>query len=1278
MEGQQTGEPGEPNKLVIEDADSDAPTVNKPEEKKSTVDGTNEGGGETAGDENKGEPEGKKATEKDSESKSEEAKDSGSKPEEPKSVLDQLSPLKSPDTTLFVGDPKNAELVKNLNQAVNSAVSTLIGGKGRGGSPNVNAADLAPQDWDKLFTMTGLYQGYDIDEKYPRRSMEPLFVLAKGLTKKGGPTGRGKEGAAIDAANKTVPPQTGAGTAGGGTEESKGVAKKEAQEMARKVKNIPTFLPHDKMSVSVETTQTERSRFFLENGFTSEDLKITVPYIAASVEAKQTETWAKKQATRTVYFTAKAEFPRCRIDIRSSVEKGYLEINPDFTERVAKIWGNLKARERDLCNMGSGICTLDGEADKTPDDLVKRRWNIVNAIEGNSAEAVGKALQMSKEMRNKQVENWEKAAVEIAKLKDILEDVKDLVQRFGAVWVEEITLGGQIYRTSKEDLTWEESTHEKSESIKSDVKAAAAGGGAGVGAMFGTTQKTGQSDTEAGNQVSHQAIGGDTLLYNANDPNEWLDSVKSPHHWRAIRYKGIKKLDELPGIQAIECKVPGAGGSSEKFSLHEMLSGLLKRAEGATEYAVKRARGPRRSLGEAWVNDLEGFWYGCYTWHKSLTQIPGAVVLTMEIHRPEVERFTAATSGVESAYLHQLKISGTGHDDKGKFMIEGDIVELENKIRRCKNTPYEILGVVEMRKHYLKSARGANWHGASTLKYAATRLDADDPPPIAGGCFTRFCKPSCRNDHTHALQMTDRSKAGPDDKGKKESQASTGNDEWLYRGHLDRLGMHGYWMYKGPTVAAALPNANQHELEFAQEGGTWTMAPVDELPRFDDLHVIPVDPPIPIAGDPKASEISKISVRLTDLGGEIKEMLKLDPSDGLFVMAQRGHGSKLPLPNNKMLKEVLHEEKLEYSCAHLTLTTKDPEDAPLALNGALDQPARIIKDGVTSQLVQPRSAKAALDALQKLSGFGKGVLKTKSGTVLNPKTFLERGENYVFVPEDAGGDRDFLRPPQDPWNFVEQEAAISEPRRRWILPPDAHVSSDGLPSDRPLSIDRFMGMWQGYVVEDFLPGNSPVAALESHTRASRQTKQEISHDFTKGGRKTGRSGQVLPPPVWSKVTACDLVGGSVGHAKYLVKGQTWKAIKRVPRWLVPSLRLEGTLTQVPVARPNEEDAKHSYPILAKVEAIGTPVLFSVRIPFVRKRFYKGHLDHLGMHGFTGRVGVAELRGTFGLMPVQADVDGRRKAEQAREEAHKELERRKKSAGRWRWRSRRHLEEDEVE
>ena len=129
-----------------------------------------------------------------------------------------------------------------------------------------------------------------------------------------------------------------------------------------------------------------------------------------------------------------------------------------------------------------------------------------------------------------------------------------------------------------------------------------------------------------------------------------------------------------------------------------------------------------------------------------------------------------------------------------------------------------------------------------------------------------------------------------------------------------------------------------------------------------------------------------------------------------------------------------------------------------------------------------------------------------------------------------------LQQTHDPWDFVEREAAISEPRRRWILPPDACVSSDRLPVERPLSTDRLMGLWQGYVVEDFHPAAArPLTGLESRTYVNRRTKREIAEEISEGGGKKGRLAQVLPPPVWAKITACDLVGGSVGRAKYLLR-----------------------------------------------------------------------------------------------------------------------------------------------
>jgi hypothetical protein len=51
----------------------------------------------------------------------------------------------------------------------------------------------------------------------------------------------------------------------------------------------------------------------------------------------------------------------------------------------------------------------------------------------------------------------------------------------------------------------------------------------------------------------------------------------------------------------------------------------------------------------------------------------------MTIGKPEVKMFTAATTGVESAYLHQLTIEGGGTDDKGNFTMVGKVVEVRGE-----------------------------------------------------------------------------------------------------------------------------------------------------------------------------------------------------------------------------------------------------------------------------------------------------------------------------------------------------------------------------------------------------------------------------------------------------------------------------------------------------------------------------------------------------------------------------------------------------------------------
>lgn len=162
--------------------------------------------------------------------------------------------------------------------------------------------------------------------------------------------------------------------------------------------------------------------------------------------------------------------------------------------------------------------------------------------------------------------------------------------------------------------------------------------------------------------------------------------------------------------------------------------------------------------------------------------------------------------------------------------------QFERKVERCKSTPYEVLAVVEMRKKYVKGARGFNWHGTGTLRYAADQLNQDEESAQQRtGCLARLSNPGLRSDNTRRQGFKE---SGTPGKGPEEN---AGYDEWIYRGHLDRLGMHGYWMYKGPVKN--LPEANQNQPEFAQEGGTWTIAPVNELPRLGKHWELRLAPP---------------------------------------------------------------------------------------------------------------------------------------------------------------------------------------------------------------------------------------------------------------------------------------------------------------------------------------------------------------------------------------------------------------------------------------------------
>lgn len=150
-------------------------------------------------------------------------------------------------------------------------------------------------------------------------------------------------------------------------------------------------------------------------------------------------------------------------------------------------------------------------------------------------------------------------------------------------------------------------------------------------------------------------------------------------------------------------------------------------------------------------------------------------------------------------------------------------------------------------------------------------------------------------------------------------------------------------------------------------------------------------------------------------------------------------------------------------------------------------------------------------------------------------------------------------PHQAPWTFVELEATINEPRRRWLLPPNEDFPPGGLQGDRPLSTERFIGAWQGYAVEDVQPQH--LAALDSQVRVDPADKKEMK----KKKRARKMKGHVLPPPSWVNIKTCKLTGGSVGSLRYLFTGrlrQVGGARNGLPPWFGLGCRLEGTMVQV--------------------------------------------------------------------------------------------------------------------
>lgn len=139
------------------------------------------------------------------------------------------------------------------------------------------------------------------------------------------------------------------------------------------------------------------------------------------------------QETHTVYFTTKADFPRCRIDICSSVESGYLRISRHFLEDVRKVWLDLQDKEKKL-----GV-ELDGRADPVPAQELKRRIKLAHRDLGNSEDPVNQDAEQDMQETRERDHAREKQRVEIHALqRSIVAPMRDLIKRYGAVWVDQV------------------------------------------------------------------------------------------------------------------------------------------------------------------------------------------------------------------------------------------------------------------------------------------------------------------------------------------------------------------------------------------------------------------------------------------------------------------------------------------------------------------------------------------------------------------------------------------------------------------------------------------------------------------------------------------------------------------------------------------------------------------------------------------------------------------------------------------------------------------------
>ncbi|GAQ93457.1 hypothetical protein KFL_015450010, partial [Klebsormidium nitens] len=126
--------------------------------------------------------------------------------------------------------------------------------------------------------------------------------------------------------------------------------------------------------------------------------------------------------------------------------------------------------------------------------------------------------------------------------------MQDIIVRFGAVWIERVTLGGQHISTRTEELVADTRSREKTRTSSASLGGHEAGAAARFSVSAGKSKQA-QAETSKNTRTSEvHATGGDTITFQSDNRTDWIHSICATQNWRIIRYRKIQELSTAPGL----------------------------------------------------------------------------------------------------------------------------------------------------------------------------------------------------------------------------------------------------------------------------------------------------------------------------------------------------------------------------------------------------------------------------------------------------------------------------------------------------------------------------------------------------------------------------------------------------------------------------------------------------------------------------------------------------------------------------------------------------------